>query len=111
MPDSTLPYNEPGATDNRLSLNPSQFEGMADWQDGETYEMTVRVRQVSQGEFEVLDATPSEAEPEEEPGMKEPQASENEGAEPESNYPNPAVAKMMKGRKSGMGGMGGSMMD
>lgn len=99
--DSNLPYNEPGATDNRLSLNPSQFEGMEDWQDGETYNLKdVRIKQISQGEFEVISATVAPKEEAEEPGTEEQvEGGPMEGSEAKtpSDYPNPAVAKMMGG--------------
>lgn len=100
--------DEVGATDNRLALNPNEFlDGeMADWEDGKDYVLTgVRVRQVSPGEFTVTGiesgtlATASETAEEpagaEEAGGAAETAGEAEAA-PESAYPNPAVAKMMR---------------
>lgn len=93
--------DEVGATDNRLSLNPNQFEGMKDWTDGEEYTMTVKVRQVAAGEFQVLDAQPQPAEENPEPGTEqqpeaEPTENEKEAGGPPSN---PAVRSMMAGKK------------
>lgn|SRR3990167_4052897 len=50
---------EPGATDNRLSLVPSDFPVIEDWEDGEEYDLSelgddVTLRQITPGEFEVL---------------------------------------------------------
>jgi hypothetical protein len=93
--------SEPGASDNRLSLTPSEF-GVEDWEDGKEYVFSkVRVRQVSSGEFEVLEATPEGAPKEEtqeaNPGDSESTAEDMGGmGEVESAYPNPAVARMMK---------------
>ena len=56
---------EPGAVDNRLSLDPSdkRFKAViGDWTDGEEYDITVHVRQISPGEYEVTDVKPSAAE-------------------------------------------------
>ena len=54
---------DPGAEDNRLSLdpnNPDWKEAIADWEDGEEYTVTARVRQISPGEFEVIEVLPEE---------------------------------------------------
>lgn len=98
-----MPYDEAGATDNRLSLTPSQFEFTKDWRDGETYTLTVEVRQISPGEFEVVKADAQGAPESEEPGNTEQPSGEQQesaGGEGESpaNYPNPAVAKMMQSK-------------
>jgi len=90
--------DEAGASDNRLSLNPSQFPITEDWQDGQTYTVTLKVEQVSPGEFEVLSADSPGAEKPAEPGMTEqpegePVEEEKEAAGP----PNPAVRRMMQG--------------
>ena len=102
----TMMGDEPGSTDNRLTLDPSAFGGFAqDWEDGQEYSMTVRVRQVSPGEFEVIDAKGSQADSEEsgEPPMQgteeETPAGENMDAKGRGTYPNPAVARMMSGPK------------
>lgn len=104
--DGTLAYDEAGASDNRLSLNPDQFEVTKDWEDGNTYNLALKVRQISPGEFEVIEATAAGEKPEE-PGTEEqPQAQpNNEDIEQPGNYPNPAVSKMMKrGRDISMNG-------
>lgn len=48
--------SEPGAVDNRLSLDPSdkRFAFAADWEDGARYTVTLVVDQISPGEFEVV---------------------------------------------------------
>lgn len=60
---------EPGEVDNRLSLVPSDFPAIADWQDGEEYDLDelgegVKLRQISPGEFEVMPGTAPAAEAE-----------------------------------------------
>lgn len=99
--DGTLPYDEAGATDNRLSLNPGQFDFTKDWEDGSTYTITAKVRQISPGEFEVVEAEAQGSPPpgeKEEPGMEEQASGEQQESAGESpgNYPNPAVAKAMQ---------------
>lgn len=79
---------EPGASDNLLSLNPKDFPVIADWKDGETYDLTdlegAQLRQISPGEFEVVPG-PSEMEEEEE---------KPESPAPKKGYKNPAVEAM-----------------
>jgi hypothetical protein len=103
--DGTMAYDEAGSVDNRLSLTPSQFPFTKDWTDGSTYTLTVQVRQISPGEFEVVKADSQGAPGEEEPGNQEQPTGEQQeaagaegGGEEEApgNYPNPAVAKMMQ---------------
>jgi len=50
--------DEPGAYDNRLSLDPhdERWPFVLQWEDGEEYTLSIRVRQISPGEFEVLGA-------------------------------------------------------
>jgi len=89
---------EAGAQDNLLELNPGdeKFAFAADWEDGKTYVIhELKVTQVSAGKF-----TPISAEGGEE-------ASEGGEAEPmegeetaKGEYPNPAVAGLVKGEKS-----------
>lgn len=53
---------EPGTVDNRLSLDPSDTrwaKSVDSWEDGEEYELTLSVKQISPGEYEVMSATPS----------------------------------------------------
>ena len=60
---------DPGAEDNRLSLdpnNPDWKEAIADWEDGQEYTLTVKVNQISPGEFTVIKVLPeSESDAEE----------------------------------------------
>lgn len=49
---------EPGAVENRLSINPADFPEIEDWEDGQSYEIKIggtktRMTQISTGEFEV----------------------------------------------------------
>lgn len=51
---------DPGAVDNRLSLDPNDpnwKETISDWEDGEDYTVTVTMRQISPGEYEVTGLT------------------------------------------------------
>lgn len=62
---------EAGALDNRLSLNPNDpmwKDKVGEWEDGQEYNVTLKVRQISPGEFEVVgmeggDAAEEAAEP------------------------------------------------
>ena len=54
---------EPGSVDNRLSLIPSDFPAIQKWEDGEEYDPSelgegVKLRQISEGEFEVIPGKP-----------------------------------------------------
>lgn len=47
---------DPGAVDNRLSLDPGDprwAKTIAAWADGEDYSVTIGLRQISPGEFEI----------------------------------------------------------
>lgn len=87
--------DEAGATDDRLSLTPSKFPVIEDWEDGQTYTLSVKVEQISPGEFKVLTATSGAGAPEE-PGTEQQTQGEqvNEEKEP-AGPPNPAVQRMM----------------
>jgi hypothetical protein len=89
---------EPGAIDNRLSLDPSddRWKGYVDeWKDGKSYTVTMKVSQISPGEFEVEEIT--EAAPADE---AEPKPGEGEGDAPapeiSTTSDNPAVQNLMK---------------
>jgi hypothetical protein len=91
--------DEPGAVDNRLSLNPNDelwADKIKDWEDGEKYPLSalgnVQLLQISPGEFEIVKG--DEAEPAEESAP----AAETTEAAPAA-YDNPAIAKMMAGPK------------
>lgn len=48
---------DPGAVDNRLSLDPGDprwAKQIKDWEDGTDYTLKVKLRQISPGEFEVV---------------------------------------------------------
>lgn len=97
MAEDMAVESEPGATDNQLSLSVDGNEFIKDWEDGNTYRLTVEVTQVAPGQFRVDSATPEDERenegpaPEEEAGYEQPTNS--------NDYPdNPAVAKMLAKR-------------
>lgn len=56
---------DPGSVDSRLSLDPNDerwSDSIADWEDGAEYSITLRVRQMSPGEYEILEAEAEEME-------------------------------------------------
>lgn len=108
--------DESGASDNRMTINPSDFGGIAqEWEDGKEYDVVVSLRQSAPGEFEVLDMRNSgpageSGESEEAPmmegeeGPEMPTGSEEEpmasAMSAKSSYStNPAVQKLMRNRK------------
>jgi hypothetical protein len=96
---------EPGASDNRLSLDPNDeaFGFTKDWEDGNNYRLTVEVTQVSPGEFEVTGASEAPKEEGEEAMPDKEGAMGEAGESPEldrsttggDGYRNPAIAKIM----------------
>lgn len=82
LPTDVPVGDEPGETDNRLSLIPSDFPAIEGWEDGEEYSLTdlpkgTKLRQISPGEFEVIPPMPAAedaAEDEEEPKKSAPVA-------------------------------------
>lgn len=83
--------------DNRLSLDPSddRWKGYVDeWQDGETYTVTLKVSQISPGEFEVMEMTDGKAADEAKPG--EGAAGGEPMGEMSMDTDNPAVKNLMK---------------
>lgn len=84
-------------SDNRLSLNPNDPEfapTLEQWSDGEEYEVTMKIRQTSPGEFIVV-SMQSEAAPAEEGGEQE------EANEPPYGQ-NPAVGGLLKNKPAMM---------
>jgi hypothetical protein len=84
LESSPADNSDPGAVDNRLSLDPNNVDwadAIADWEDGSEYTLTVKVTQISPGEFEVNEVTPK--------------AEEEDDATEEQEEP------MMKGKTSG----------
>jgi hypothetical protein len=79
---------EAGAVSNRLSLDPSEFPDTQNWEDGKEYTLTVKVNQISPGEFEVIEATADESPAEE---AEEPAPMPMKG-----KSKNPAVAGLME---------------
>lgn len=85
--------DEAGASDNRLSIDPSAFNGVAkDWEDGKTYDVTLKVTQVSPGEFTVDDLQASAAE---ESGESNTDQTASDTGEAEAYPANRAVSKLM----------------
>lgn len=89
--------DQPGATDNRLSLSIGDHPEIKDWQDGKTYRLELVVEQQATGEFNVVSAQGEEAEPGEGNQSPTPDA---EAQETGSDYPNPAVARMAGGPRA-----------
>ncbi len=63
--EGSVTPEEPGAVDNRLSITPSDFPAVADWEDGQSYDISelgegVQLRQISPGEFEVMPGSDAE---------------------------------------------------
>jgi len=86
------PADEAGASDNRLSLDPSdpRWKDILDkWQDGQSYEATIKINQVSPGEYEV-EALQSESETPAESGPGD----EQEAAAPAAGSPDAASSAM-----------------
>lgn len=73
------------ATDT-LSLDPKgQFsEEIGEWADGETYTVTLKIKQTAPGEFDVLSLTEAD------------EAAEPDESAPKSKTGNPAMDNMMK---------------
>lgn len=72
----TSDSTDPGAVDNRLSLDPNDArwkDMLAEWEDGQEYTVTLTITQLSPGEFEVSrvsgegESPAEEATPKEEP--------------------------------------------
>lgn len=80
---------DPGAIENRLTVNPEDFPVIAEWVDGETYRLTelgkgVMIRQVSPGEFEIVPPAGAAA-----------AAAAEEPLAGEEGYVNPAVENLI----------------
>lgn len=89
--------DEAGAVEDRLSLTPSKYPFTEDWKDGQTYTMTVKVQQISPGEFQIMDAQSPDSSTTEEPGTEvQPEAGENNEETAPAGPPNPAVRGMMQ---------------
>lgn len=101
--------DEAGASDNRISWNPSEFPAMKDWQDGQTYRVTMIIRQTTGGEGtieSVESAAPAEAG---QPPVEQPQEEAAEGQEPSPPMDmegrgygtgNPAIDKLIRSPKA-----------
>ena len=70
--------NEESEMGSELEISEDQLPEIADWKDGEMYEVTLR--QISKGKFEVVDAGEVEEEESEESGSEE----EEKGQESEN---------------------------
>lgn len=84
---------EPGATDSELTLSQAEHPFIADWEDGQTYKLTVEVTQLAPGRFRV-DTASAAATSEDEGPAEEAAAGVSEPTN-SADYENPAVAKMM----------------
>jgi hypothetical protein len=87
--------DEPGAVSNRLSLDPNDSrwsDTLGKWDDGETYTVTVTMRQMSPGEFEVT-ALKSAATPTDDESAETDDAADAAPA-PAASSDNPAIANL-----------------
>jgi len=86
--------DEPGAVSNRLSLDPNDTrwsDTLGKWDDGQTYTVTVTMRQMSPGEFEVTDLK-SAAAPDDESAETDDTA--DTAPAPAASSDNPAIANL-----------------
>lgn len=86
--ETGAPDVEAGLEDNRLSLDPNQpdwKDTLASWEDGGEYTVTAKIRQISPGEFQVVEMTP----------VAEEEVVEEE-AETEPTSKSAAAARMME---------------
>jgi len=110
MESTNSPYtpgDEGGAEDNRLSLNPNDpkwKDMVAAWEDGQEYDVSGRIRQISPGEYEVVTMKAAEgAQADEETPAED--ATAGEEAEPSPGEVetmgnmSPAAAAVMARRK------------
>lgn len=89
--------DEPGAVGNRLSLDPNDdrwSSTVGEWADGETYNLNMKVRQISPGEFEVVSAKPTESEPADEPPAEEEEEAPPVTPRRKGAYSNPAIENL-----------------
>lgn len=90
--------DEAGASDNRLTITPSEFPETEEWQDGKRYTVRLEIEQVSPGEFTVMSLKSMPAAQTEEPGTeRQPEAEPTEEEKEPAGPPNPAVQRMMAG--------------
>ena len=91
---------EAGAEDNLLHLDPNDptFEFASEWKDDQEYNVNLKVRQISPGEFEVISGEEGDAV---EGETKDEGAAETgEEAAPGANGRNPAIREAIARRYS-----------
>lgn len=86
--------NDPGELENRLSLSPNDpkwKDTLSKWADDEEYTVTLTIRQVAPGEFEVMDLKAQGA-----PSTEEETPTEEAAPAEEPDMPtrNPAIRRM-----------------
>lgn len=87
---------EAGEIENRMSVNPNEFPDVSAWEDGMEYEVTAKVRQVSPGEFEIVELSGKATEQEEAEEIELGDESPAPAKPKKGRYPNPAVAGLME---------------
>lgn len=91
-------YTDPGSVDNRLTLDPGDkrwYAVLKKWEDGEDYSITVKARQLSPGEFEVLSVKAKAAPTSDEPAEPAEEEDDDEPAPaPKRGRVNKAVREM-----------------
>lgn len=102
MNGSLNTQEEPGSTDNRLSLSPGDYPFVKDWEDGQEYTLTIKVQQQTSGEFAVVSAEPQEEAPAEETPAEDTGEAIEETPPPGKQggmNRNPAMARLMASKK------------
>jgi hypothetical protein len=88
---------QPGELDNRLTLSPADNPEIKDWEDGKKYRFVIEATQIAPGEFSprVISADAVDEAGASDQASPENPAPESTPSEADSDYPNPAVAKVM----------------
>jgi hypothetical protein len=88
--------DEPGAVSNRASYDPNDSrwsDTVSKWDDGQTYDVTMRLRQMSPGEAEIT-AIKSAATPTDDDESAETDDSADAAPAPAASSDNPAIANL-----------------
>lgn len=90
---------ESGSSDNRLSWNPNEFKDTADWENGQEYTITARIKQTAPGEATILEMSGEVSEPSPENPPSAQNGNEAAPSDDEGGYSNPAIGRAMSRRK------------
>jgi hypothetical protein len=90
---------EPGAEDNRLTIDPSDprwAKTIADWKDGASYTLSsVKVQQMAPGDFRIVGFQVSQEPESPEEAAEADGGAANDQSNSSAGYPNPAVQRLM----------------